>query len=251
MDALHQAGGVPPGWKLTPPPGDPEAGRRVFVDFGCPSCHRVAGEDFAAPADDAEHVGPDLTGMGSHHPAAYFVESILNPDAVLIEGQGYATEDNRSRMPAYPDMTLAQLADVVAYLQSLTGAPMPGRPVRSSPLSPRPPAPEGGPAILLVQTYDVKDGQLEAFEGWFAAEGAAALLAYDGLIGIETYVDNTRGGGPLVTMIGFRDDQSLTRFLRDPQGVLLKRKWDEFLGPHGHQVFRSPPVYRVESLSAP
>src|SRR5262249_41588813 len=31
MDTLHRLGGVPPGWKLTPPPGDVAAGRAAFV----------------------------------------------------------------------------------------------------------------------------------------------------------------------------------------------------------------------------
>ena len=37
MAALHQAGGVPPGWRFTVPPGDVGAGRRTFADAGCPS----------------------------------------------------------------------------------------------------------------------------------------------------------------------------------------------------------------------
>src|SRR5262245_1871457 len=65
MNALHQMGGVPPGWQLTPPPGDFGAGRTVFVDFGCPSCHRVEGEAFSAKATTGQ-VGPELTGMGAH-----------------------------------------------------------------------------------------------------------------------------------------------------------------------------------------
>src|SRR5215510_8249324 len=87
MDALHQLGGVPSGWQLTPLPGYVEAGRRAFQDLGCASCHKVAGEPFADQARGGP--GPDLTGMGSHHPPAYFVESILNPDAVLVDGPGY------------------------------------------------------------------------------------------------------------------------------------------------------------------
>ncbi len=120
MDALHQAGGVPPQWEFLPPQGDPEAGRRLFVDFGCHSCHAVAGAGFEADGQDPNHVGPELTGMGSHHPPGYFAESILNPDAVLIEATGYIGTDGRSRMPAYPSMTLSQLVDIVAYLQTLT-----------------------------------------------------------------------------------------------------------------------------------
>ena len=65
--------------------------------------------------------GPELTGMGGHHPAAYFAESILNPNAVLVEGPDYIGEDGYSKMPAYDGMTLRELADVVAFLRSLQG----------------------------------------------------------------------------------------------------------------------------------
>src|SRR5947208_15402710 len=66
MMDLHRTGGVPPSWRFTVPTGDVEAGRRAFLDLGCGSCHHVAGE--ASSARD-ERTGPDLTGMGSHHPA--------------------------------------------------------------------------------------------------------------------------------------------------------------------------------------
>src|SRR5262245_57061308 len=33
MDALHAAGGVPPGWRFTLPTGDAAAGRQAFIDF--------------------------------------------------------------------------------------------------------------------------------------------------------------------------------------------------------------------------
>jgi mono/diheme cytochrome c family protein len=120
MEALHQAGGVPDGWEFLPPPGNADDGRRLYEEFGCHSCHAVAGENFATAADDPGASGPELTGMGSHHPPGYFAESILNPDAVLIEGPGYIGSDGRSRMPAYPEMTLTQLADIVAYVRSLS-----------------------------------------------------------------------------------------------------------------------------------
>jgi mono/diheme cytochrome c family protein len=120
MDALHEAGGVPPRWKFLPPAGDPDAGRRLYVDFGCHSCHAVEGEAFPQESRDETEVGPELTGMGSHHPPGYFAESIVNPNAVLVEGPGYIGPDGASRMPVYPDMTLTQLADLVAYLGTLT-----------------------------------------------------------------------------------------------------------------------------------
>lgn len=251
MDMLHQAGGVPPGWRFTLPDGDVAAGRKAFVDSGCHSCHAVRGESFTT-AGDASHVGPELTGMGSHHPAMYFVESILNPDAVLVEGPGYFGADGHSRMPTYPDMTLAELADLVAYLRSLTDAS--GQEAMGTPtpvVGPRPAPPPSQATMFFVQLYDVKEGQLEAFQDWFAHEGGPALRTVDGLVSVDTYVDNTRASSPLVTIIGFRDDAALGRFLQDPAGAQLKQKFDEFIGPHGHQMFRIPPVYRVAGLSAP
>jgi hypothetical protein len=122
MDELHAAGGVPRGWTFAPPPGDPTAGRRLFERYGCHTCHVVAGEAFgadSAPAVADASVGPELTGMGRHHPPGYFAESVVNPDAVIVEGPGHVGPDGRSRMPAYPDMTLVELADLVAYLTSL------------------------------------------------------------------------------------------------------------------------------------
>jgi cbb3-type cytochrome oxidase cytochrome c subunit len=65
-------------------------------------------------------VGPDLSGMGSHHPAEYFAESIINPNRVIVDGPGYTGPDGRSRMPEYSDsLTIRQLVDLVAYLNSL------------------------------------------------------------------------------------------------------------------------------------
>src|SRR5262249_27363358 len=89
IDALHQLGGVPSGWQLTPLPGDVEAGRRLFQEVGCSSCHKVAGEPSGGSTRGQSGPGPELTGMGSHHPPAYFLEAILNPDAVLVDGPGY------------------------------------------------------------------------------------------------------------------------------------------------------------------
>lgn len=125
MDALHAAGGVPTGWRFTMPAGDAAAGRQAFVDLKCYACHVISGEQFPLKLGEVATAGPELTGMGGHHPAEYFAESIVNPSAVLVEGPGYIGGDGRSIMPTYPDMTLAQLANLVAYLKSL-GAPHAG-----------------------------------------------------------------------------------------------------------------------------
>lgn len=99
------------------PPGDAKAGREVFAAMKCFECHEIRSENFS----EAERKpGPELTGMGRHHPAEYFAESIVNPNRVIIKGTGYAGADGLSKMPEYAEtMTLRQLIDLVAYLRSL------------------------------------------------------------------------------------------------------------------------------------
>jgi mono/diheme cytochrome c family protein len=119
-EELHRNGGVPQGWKFTLPEGEAERGRRVFADLECHKCHAVAGESFPPAGVDPQDAGPELTGMGPYHPAEYFAESVLSPNAVIVKGRGYAGPDGRSIMPAYADsLSVTQLVDLVAYLRSL------------------------------------------------------------------------------------------------------------------------------------
>ncbi len=122
MAELHAGGGVPKGWQFRPTPGDATRGRQVFVRLECFACHTVQGEGFPAPS----HPGPDLTGMGSHHPTGYLAESIMNPNAVIVDGPGYTGPDGKSIMPDYgSSLTVGDLNDVVAYLKSLEEEPLP------------------------------------------------------------------------------------------------------------------------------
>jgi len=119
-EELHRGGGVPPGWRFTIPAGDPAKGREVFAALECHSCHEVTGAGFPAKATGKS--GPDLTRMGAHHPAEYFAESILDPNAVIIDAPGFHGPDGRSTMPSYNDsLTLDQWVNLVAYLKGLTG----------------------------------------------------------------------------------------------------------------------------------
>jgi mono/diheme cytochrome c family protein len=250
MDALHRAGGVPPGWMLTPPPGDPGAGREQFADLGCGSCHAVQGESFAG---GQRSPGPDLSGMGSHHPPAYFLESILNPNAVLVDDPGYVGADGLSLMPAYPYLTLTQLTDLVAYLSSLKMAGMQhamGSAPKATP-SELPAAPEQPGKRFYVQVYDVNPGQLRPFEEWFKKEGAPELLAYPGLTSVETFVDLSRSGPAFTTIFAFNSEDAIWRFMQDPKTEDLGARFDAFIGPHDHTVLQSLPMYKVSSLSAP
>lgn len=106
MEELHQHGGVPPGWRFTLPEGDPQAGRRVFARLECHTCHEVGGDRFPGAPEGSTSMGPALTGMGAHHPAEYFAEAILNPNAVIVTGPGHTGPDGLSLMPDYRESLL-------------------------------------------------------------------------------------------------------------------------------------------------
>ena len=119
MEELHRQGGVPRGWKFTLPAGDPKTGREIFAKLECNKCHEVK-PDFPRGERAAGDVGPELTGMGDHHPAEYFAQSIVDPNAVILAGPGFVGADGRSVMPDYRDsLTFTELVDLVAYLKSL------------------------------------------------------------------------------------------------------------------------------------
>jgi mono/diheme cytochrome c family protein len=254
MEALHRSGGVPPGWKFSLPPGDVAAGRRAFVDFGCHTCHDVRGEQFPAVAAGEKRPGPDLAGMGSHHPAEYFTESILNPNAVLVDGPGYLGPDGRSVMPAYPDMTLAQLANLVAYLQSLTaGADM--RPHAHHMFSPAatggaaPAPPEA--AVFLVEVNEVSREQLRAFDDWFVQRGMDDLKNFTGLVSLQTFVNRAVGRRQLVTVFGFADEAALEDFRTQAQVADAPAEIRALVRPGKGSVYHSSVLYHAPGLSLP
>ncbi len=122
MEELHRGGGVPPGWRFSWPDGDARKGREAFAKLECYQCHEVKGESFPAVAPDPTRRGPALGGMGDHHPAEYFAEAIINPNAVIVTGPGHTGADGLSIMPDFRDsLTLAETIDLVAYIRSLTG----------------------------------------------------------------------------------------------------------------------------------
>jgi uncharacterized protein involved in high-affinity Fe2+ transport len=121
-DELHRAGGVPRGWRFSWPDGDAQKGREVFAKLECYQCHEVKGGPFPPVTPDPSRRGPALADMGDHHPAEYFAESILNPNAVILTDPGYTGADGLSIMPDFRDsLTLVETIDLVAYIRSLTG----------------------------------------------------------------------------------------------------------------------------------
>src|SRR5262249_10157956 len=72
------------------------------------------------------------------------VESIMNPNAQILDGPGYTDERGLSTMPDYRDrLTVGDLSDLVEYLRSFE---RPATPATERPLAPeRPPATERPP----------------------------------------------------------------------------------------------------------
>ncbi len=112
----------PRGFRL--PDGDPQAGEATFVRLNCHGCHQVVGVEFP----EFDYMGPPLVdvvlGGETTRVRTYgeLVTSIINPSHRLIQGypeEQVATEDGESLMANYNDwMTVAQLIDLVAFLQS-------------------------------------------------------------------------------------------------------------------------------------
>ena len=79
----------------------------------------MKGETFPTPSQ-RDAIGPELRSMASHHSAGFLAEAIVNPGAFVDKGKGYTARDGTSKMPSFNDsMTVQDLVDVVAYLQSL------------------------------------------------------------------------------------------------------------------------------------
>ena len=122
MEEMHHGDGVPRGWKFSWPDGDAKKGREVFAKLECYQCHQMPGAGFPDVTPDPTRQGPPLAGMGGMHPAEYFAETILNPNAVIITAPGFTGPDGLSIMPDFRDsLTLAETIDLVAYIRSLTG----------------------------------------------------------------------------------------------------------------------------------
>lgn len=117
--------GMQASWQFTLSQGDPVQGRKVFVQSECYKCHEVKGESFPVVAEGEKGVGPELSQMAGMHPAEFFAESIMNPNAVMDAGakeKGYLGEDGKSKMPNYNDiLTVKQVSDLAAYLAFLKG----------------------------------------------------------------------------------------------------------------------------------
>jgi hypothetical protein len=108
------------GFRL-PDNGSVERGKAAFVELQCTRCHTVAGVDLPSPT----MAGLEVPLGGEVYQArtdGYLVTSIIHPSYRLARGHqavGTAPED-LSRMPDYTrGMTVEQLVDLVAFMQSV------------------------------------------------------------------------------------------------------------------------------------
>lgn len=100
--------------------GDAEKGKAAFVSLGCNGCHEVYGADLLRPT--IRPPVPVVLGgaVEARLTDAYLVTSIINPSYELAPyPKEQISANGRSRMPPYDDrMTVRQLTDIVAFLQS-------------------------------------------------------------------------------------------------------------------------------------
>jgi hypothetical protein len=101
------------------PEGDATAGREVFLAMSCHSCHEVPGETFPAPVAQPPVPVP-LDATVARKSREQLAEAILAPSHTIREGAADADLPELSRMGDYTEtLTVAQLIDLVAYIQYL------------------------------------------------------------------------------------------------------------------------------------
>jgi len=101
------------------PMGDPEAGRFVFSQFRCHSCHRVSEDrEWATPI--AALPGPELGVFQANQNACTLASSLISPSHIISEEIAAQSEGQLSPMGGLTEiMTVRQLIDLVAYLKSI------------------------------------------------------------------------------------------------------------------------------------
>jgi len=94
--------------------GDIQRGKAAFLEFGCNACHEVRGAYQPSPAAKPVSLGGSVTTEPSD---GYLVTAIINPKYHAAHYP--ATPGGPPGMPDYTSrMTVQQLTDLVAYLQS-------------------------------------------------------------------------------------------------------------------------------------
>jgi cytochrome c oxidase subunit 2 len=95
--------------------GNADAGATLFTSLGCSACHPSSGGTGPALEGVFGHEVPLADGSTVLADEAYIHESIVNPNAKIVEGY-------QPIMPSYANRVDAQqLADLIAYIVSIGG----------------------------------------------------------------------------------------------------------------------------------
>lgn len=105
--------------------GNIDAGRQAFIDHQCHQCHTVAGvrlPELAGAPPPLLELGGETTTLKSY---AELVTSIINPNHVISEkyrdqlrANAVVPLQSPMPMPHIDNMTVRQLIDIVAFLDS-------------------------------------------------------------------------------------------------------------------------------------
>ena len=110
------------GQGFTLPDGNVEAGKATFISLQCNGCHKVSGVDQLAAEGDKPELSIELGGeVARIKTYGELVTAIINPSHRLAKGHplNEIAVDGKSKMRNYNDvMTVTQLTDLVAFLQS-------------------------------------------------------------------------------------------------------------------------------------
>lgn len=103
------------------PDGDAKQGEVTFVELKCYACHTVSGVTFPAEEEREQTIklGGEVSRIKTY---GELVTSIINPSHKLAKGyppEVVESDEGQSKMKNYNDaMTVSQLIDLVAFLQS-------------------------------------------------------------------------------------------------------------------------------------
>lgn len=105
------------------PEGDPQAGKLVFTNMGCNSCHSLPSVAQMPPSAENENQVWIKLGGEVRHIKTYgeLVTAVINPSHKIL--QSYATQhtddEGNSVMRNFNDvMSISQLIDLVSFLQT-------------------------------------------------------------------------------------------------------------------------------------
>ena len=102
------------------PAGNAVDGREAFLAMRCNACHVVPGQNMVSPAAPRTELGPQLDPELASRTRDEIATSIITPSHVIDQSVVEYTEGLVSPMGDYTSaMTIRQLIDIVAFLQSL------------------------------------------------------------------------------------------------------------------------------------